>query len=306
MNAHQHNHHDHHHQHGRSASHKVLMLAIVLTLGFAGIEAIGGWWARSLTLLGDAGHMASDSVTLTIAAIAAWVALRPPSSKHTYGLGRAEVLAAWVSSVIMLVISVAVVVEAIRRLHTPMQVNGIPVMVIAAIGVAINLLVAWLLTRSERTLNVQAALLHVLGDLLGSLAAFTSGVIIYFTGWLRIDPILSIFIGILIMISSLRLLRETMTVLMEGVPQHLNIRQVSQHLSQLDGVKAIHDLHIWTLSSGKIALSAHVDVKNITMWENVFSEMKMVLKSEYNINHITLQPEQNITDCEACTNRNLS
>ncbi|WP_423063552.1 cation diffusion facilitator family transporter [Candidiatus Paracoxiella cheracis] len=282
------------------------MLAIVLTLGFAGIEAIGGWWARSLTLLGDAGHMASDSVTLTIAAIAAWVALRPPSSKHTYGLGRAEVLAAWVSSVIMLVISVAVVVEAIRRLHTPMQVNGIPVMVIAAIGVAINLLVAWLLTRSERTLNVQAALLHVLGDLLGSLAAFTSGVIIYFTGWLRIDPILSIFIGILIMISSLRLLRETMTVLMEGVPQHLNIRQVSQHLSQLDGVKAIHDLHIWTLSSGKIALSAHVDVKNITMWENVFSEMKMVLKSEYNINHITLQPEQNITDCEACTNRNLS
>ncbi len=306
MNAHQHNHHDHHHQHGRSASHKVLMLAIVLTLGFAGIDAIGGWWARSLTLLGDAGHMASDSVTLTIAAIAAWVALRPPSSKHTYGLGRAEVLAAWVSSVIMLVISVAVVVEAIRRLHTPMQVNGIPVMVIAAIGVAINLLVAWLLTRSERTLNVQAALLHVLGDLLGSLAAFTSGVIIYFTGWLRIDPILSIFIGILIMISSLRLLRETMTVLMEGVPQHLKIRQVSQHLSQLDGVKAIHDLHIWTLSSGKIALSAHVDVKNITMWENVFSEMKMVLKSEYNIDHITLQPEQNITDCEACTNRNLS
>lgn len=306
MNAHQHNHHDHHHQHGRSASHKVLMLAIVLTLGFAGIEAIGGWWARSLTLLGDAGHMASDSVTLTIAAIAAWVALRPPSSKHTYGLGRAEVLAAWVSSVIMLVISVAVVVEAIRRLHTPMQVNGIPVMIIAAIGVAINLLVAWLLTRSERTLNVQAALLHVLGDLLGSLAAFTSGVIIYFTGWLRIDPILSIFIGILIMISSLRLLRETMTVLMEGVPQHLNIRQVSQHLSQLDGVKVIHDLHIWTLSSGKIALSAHVDVKNITMWENVFSEMKMVLKSEYNIDHITLQPEQNITDCEACTNRNLS
>lgn len=279
------------------------MIAIALTLGFAGIEAVGGWWTGSLVLLSDAGHMACDSVALAIAAVAAWISLMPPSHKHSYGLGRAEILAAWVSSIIMLVISVAVVVEAIRHFYIPTHVKGAPVMIIAATGIVINLLVAWLLTHSKRTLNVRAALLHVLGDLLGSAAAFISGMVIYFTDWLLIDPILSIFIGILIMISSLRLLHETMTVLMEGVPTHLNIRQVSQNLTQLDGVKAIHDLHIWTLSSGKIALSAHVDVNNIAAWENVFSEMKVVLKTQYSIDHITLQPEQNIIDCEACTTK---
>ena len=304
MNAHHHNHHDH--PHGHHASHKVLMIAIVLTLAFAGVEAAGGWWARSLALLGDAGHMASDSVTLGIAAVAAWISLKPPSHKHSYGLGRAEVLAAWISSLIMLLISLVVIIEAIRRIHTPMNVKGAPVMIIAAFGIFINLLVAWLLARSERTLNVRAALLHVFSDLLGAIAAFISGVVIYVTHWLPIDPILSIFIGLLIMISSLRLLRETMTVLMEGVPAHLNIRHVFQRLTQLHGVTAIHDLHIWTLSSGKIALSAHVDVNDMATWENVFSAMKVVLKTEYRIDHITLQPEQNNADCEACTNRNLS
>ncbi len=298
--GHKHNHNSLGKHHGAHAPHKILLLAIIITCGYAAIEALGGWLAGSLTLLGDSVHMFSDTFALAIAAIAAWMARKPPSHKHTYGLGRAEVIAAWISSFLLLIISLAIIVEAIERINVPHPVSGGTVMLIAFFGLLINLFIAWLLGHGETTINIRAALLHVMGDILGSLAALISGVIIYFTGWMLIDPILSFLISILIMISSLRILRESMSILMEGVPAHISLHEVSAAMSNLYGVKTVHDLHIWTLSSGVIALSAHIDIHELSSWENVLEETRKLLKERYGIDHITLQPEPDIIDCRPC------
>jgi len=299
--AHDHHSHDNHnHTHGRSAPHHILTIAIFLIFGFAIIEALGGWWANSLALLSDAGHMVSDALALMIAAFAAWLSQKPPSKKHSYGLGRAEVVAAWFSSLLMVLISIAVIIEAIERIHNPEHVKGGMVVLIAFIGMLVNILVAWLLAKGERTLNIRAALLHVMGDLLGSIAALVSGAVIYFTKWYPIDPILSILIGVLIMIASLRLLRESLLVLMEGVPGHIDYQQVSEAMLLCQGVKAVHDLHIWSLSSGKIALSAHVDINEMSSWTKVLHELNELLEEQFDIKHVTLQPEPDIMDCKPC------
>jgi cobalt-zinc-cadmium efflux system protein len=296
-----HNHDDgHSHSHGKTAAHKVLMLAIVLTLGFAVVEAFGGWWADSLALLGDAGHMGSDAIALAIAAFAAWVATKPPSEKHSYGYGRAEVIAAWISSLLMLAICVVIIIEAIGRMNTPTHVKGLPVFIIGSIGLLVNLLVAWLLSRGEKTINIRAALLHVMGDILGSLAALISGAVIYATGWLLIDPILSIFISILIIISSLRLLRESFVILMEGVPKHINIDDVAKSLRRYKAVKDVHDLHIWTLSSGRFAMSAHIRTHDLSTWSKLLKDIKVMLEDRFDIDHITLQPEPEVMSCKPC------
>lgn len=296
-----HNHQfSHAHIHGKHTPLKILMFAIIFTFSFAVVEALSGWWAGSLALLGDAGHMASDALALCITAFAAWMARKPPSARHSYGFGRAEVLAAWISSLMMLIISVAVIVEAVARIHEPIHVKGEAVIIVAFLGLIVNGFIAWLLARGERTLNIRAALLHVLGDILGSFSALVAGAVIYRTGWYPIDPILSIFIGVLIMISSLRLLHESLRILMEGVPLHIEIKEVSEKMCEISGVKTIHDLHIWTLSSGLIALSAHVRIKQLSSWQNVLAALRVMLKNEYNIEHVTLQPEPEIIDCQPC------
>jgi cobalt-zinc-cadmium efflux system protein len=281
------------HVHAKPA-HRTLAIAISFILGFALIEAVGGWWSGSLTLLGDAGHMASDSVALGIAAFAAWFSLKPPSSKHTYGLGRAEVIAAWFSSLMMLVISLAIIVEALIRFEHPSPVDSRVVIIVGGLGLLVNLFVGWLLSRGEQTLNTRAALLHVMSDALGSVAALASGLIIHWTGWLKIDPVLSIVIAILIMFSSVQLLRETLTVLMEGVPAHLNLTHVANSMTAVEGVKGIHDLHIWTLSSGMVVLSAHIDIDDLIQWETILGRLSILLRNDYHIEHITLQPEPHI------------
>ena len=291
----------HAHSYHRSASsHRLLGWAIVLTLSFATIEAIGGYFAHSLTLLGDAGHMASDAVAMGIAAFASWIALRPPSHRHSYGFGRAEVIAAWVSSLLLCIIFVAVIVKAIERIHQPVYIHSIPVMVIATLGILLNLLTAKFLSHGGKSLNIRAALLHLISDIIGTCAALLSGIIIFFSQWIVIDPLLSICVAILIAFSSIQLLRESMMVLMEAVPAHLNIKQVSHTIAYSEGVTSIHDVHIWTLSSGVIALSAHVAIKDPATWDKVLLELKSVLKHQYHIDHITLQPEVNIEECEPC------
>lgn len=291
--------HNHSHTHTNSP-HRALIIAILLTLGFAIIEALGGLWSGSLALLSDAGHVSSDSISLAISAFAAWIALKPPSHKHSYGYGRAEVIAAWLSSVAMLLIALVVIVEAIRRFHHPLHIQGGAVMGIACLGLLLNLSIAWLLARRERTLNLRAVLIHIFSDILGTFAVLISGVIIYFTQWTMIDPILSIVIGLLIIFSSFRLLRESMSVLMEGVPLHLDYKQILDAMAQENGVNAVHDLHIWTLSSGKTALSAHVDINDLARWDAVLLQLKSMLHKKYAIDHITLQPEVDITECEPC------
>jgi cobalt-zinc-cadmium efflux system protein len=285
--------HDHHHP-AQAAS--ALSWAAALTLGFAGVEALAGWWSGSLALFGDAGHMLSDATALGLAAGAAWLARRPPSARHSYGLARAEVIAALINGLAMLAVVIWIAIEAVERLTAPVApaVEGGAVALVAGVGLAVNVAVALVLTRGEATLNTRAALLHVLGDLLGSVAALIAGAVIYFTGWMPIDPILALAICALILFSTVTLLRETTHVLMEGVPLHLDLAQVGASLARVPGARSVHDLHIWTLSSGTLALSAHVvleDARDFNPWPRVLADMRALLHDRYGIEHVTLQPE---------------
>ncbi len=283
MSAHQHNH--------SPAKRNTLLWAVAITLGFAFVEAVSGWLANSLALLGDAGHMFTDASALGLAAFAAWLAKRPPSHRHSYGLVRAEIVAALINSLFMIIVVVGIIIAAIDRLQEPRDVSGGTVMVVAFIGLLVNLAVAWVLHRGEQNLNTRAALLHVMGDLLGSVAALIAGVVIYYTGWTTIDPLLSLLICALILVSSLRLLREVLHVIMEGVPFNLDLPEVGQTMAAVDGVESVHDLHIWSVSSGTIALSAHVVIRDASQWQALLAQLQTVLHDRFEIHHTTLQPE---------------
>ena len=278
--------HDHH-----TGAGATLILATLLTLAFAGVEAAVGLWAGSLALVADAGHMVNDAAALALAAGAAWLARRPPSPRHSYGFGRAEFIAALVNSLGLLALVAWLTVSAIERLQAPQPVQGGAVSITAAIGLAINLLVAWLLSHGEKNLNTRAALLHVLGDLLGSVAALLAGLVIAFTDWTPIDPLLSLAIGALILVSSLRLLREALHGLMEGAPFNLDPETVGQALAGVPGVASIHDLHIWAVKAEQPLLTAHLVVNDIAHWEGILVASHTLLAERFEIHHATLQPE---------------
>jgi len=263
----------------------------MLTLVFAFVEAVAGWWSGSLALIADAGHMLTDSTALGLAAMAAWLARRPPSARHTYGLVRAEVLAALVNGLLMLGLITFIAAEAVARFGNPRDIHGEAVIVVAFIGLLVNLLVAWRLSRGQRDLNTRAALMHVIGDLLGSVAAITAGAVVLLTGWTPIDPLLSLLVAGLILVSAWRLLSEALHVLLEGVPQHIDLQEVGRNLAALNGVSSVHDLHIWTLSSGKIALSAHLDLHTLEDWPRILLQARELLTRRHGIGHVTLQPE---------------
>lgn len=298
MDAPSHDHgHGHSHDHGHGHAHhahggrNTLLIALVLTLGFAAVEAFAGWWSGSLALLADAAHMLTDSSALALAAAAAWLARRPPSLSHSYGLARAEVLAALFNSLLMLALIAFIVHEAWQRLGNPRDITGEAVVIIAVIGLAVNLGVAWVLHGGEQTLNSRAALLHVLGDALGSVAAIAAGVVVVTTGWTPIDPLLSLFVAALIGVAALRLLREVVHMLMEGVPPHLKLDAVGHDLAALDGVVRVHDLHVWAVSSGTIALSAHLEIRRLDDWPAILDAARHHMDARHGIRHVTLQPE---------------
>lgn len=286
----------HHHDHSHVSGHHgrdVLLLPLLLTAGFAVVEALGGWLTGSLALLGDAGHMASDAAALALAWLGAWLSRKPANARHTYGFLRAEVLVALLNTLIMLGVVVAIVLEAIERMQSPQPVAASGVMLIAFVGLLINLFVARHLHRGQSTINHRAALLHVMGDLLGSVAALTAGAVIYFTGWTMIDPLLSLFIALLILVSTLRLLREVVHMLMEGVPAYLDLDTIRQRLMANAGVEDVHHLRVWSLSSQVTALSAHVVVGQESAWPHILQAMRRVLSEEFHIQHVILQPEFN-------------
>ncbi|MGH8497010.1 MAG: cation diffusion facilitator family transporter [Gammaproteobacteria bacterium] len=268
-----------------------LLAALVFTAAFALVEAVGGWLSGSLALIGDAGHMLTDSSALAIGALAVWFARRPPSHRHSYGLQRAEVIGALINALFMVAVVVAIGMAAVQRLQSPQPINALAVMVIASIGLLVNAGVAFLLSRGEQTLNIRAAMLHVLGDLLGSLGALAAGIVVYFTGWLPIDPILSLFICVLILVSSFRLLRDVVHVLLEGVPREIDYHEVGRAMARVEGVNEVHDLHIWTLSSVSYSLSAHVRVGDMADWPAVLDRLSSVLAERFGIEHVTLQAE---------------
>jgi cobalt-zinc-cadmium efflux system protein len=288
MADHAHHHHDHRHP---PQSARMMILALVVTLGYALVEFIAGTAFHSLALMSDAGHMLSDALALGLAAFASWVGNRTAGARHSYGFARAEIVAAFVNGLAMLVIVVVIVVESVGRLLDPQPVSGLGVIVVAFIGLLANLLVAYIIGRGEHNLNTRAALLHVIGDLIGSVAAITAGAVIYYTGWQPIDALLSLVIGVLILGSTVRLVLDALHVLMEGVPAGLRIEEIGRALGALAGVSAVHDLHVWNISSGQVALSAHVDLDNLDGWAPLLESARQMLQTRFGIAHVTLQPE---------------
>jgi cobalt-zinc-cadmium efflux system protein len=278
------------HQAGRR-SLKTLAWALALTLGFAGIEAVAGWMAGSLALVSDAGHMLTDAASLGLALLAQLIARRPPSERYSFGFGRAEALAAFVNGLAMLCVVAWITVEAVRRFTEPQPVQGATVMAVAGIGLLINVAVAWVLSRDQDSMNTRAALVHVLGDLLGSIAALAAGAIIYLTGWMQADPLLSVLVALLILKSTLAILRESYHHLMEGVPEQLDYAAVGADLEQIAGVASVHDLHVWAMSPGQPALIGHVGIHQMADWPRILADIRSMLLARHGIDHVTLQPE---------------
>lgn len=287
------------HEHGDSAyTHQArphgarpLAIAVALTLGYAFIELVGGLWSGSLALLADAGHMATDSAALLFALAANIIARRPVSNRHSFGLARVEVIAAFVNALAMLGVVAWIFYEAIDRLRSPVPVKGLAVFAIAGVGLLINVAVAWTLSKDRDNVNTRAAFIHVLGDLLGSVAAIAAGLIIHFGGPLVADPLLSMFVAALILRSTFGVLRETTFVLLDSVPHGVDYHKVGLSLAQIPGVLSVHDLHVWSMVPGRSAMSAHVLVDDIERWPVVLHQARHILRRDFKIDHITLQPE---------------
>lgn len=283
---------DSHYTHrSTSAGARPLAWAFGLTASYALVEVIGGLWSGSLALLADAGHMATDAAALVFALAANIVARQPASARHSYGLARVEVVAAFVNALAMLAIVAWIFFEAVDRLRAPVPVQGVTVLGVATIGLTINLVVAWVLSREQGNVNTRAAYLHVMGDLLGSVAAIASGVIVHLTGYLPIDPLLSMFVGGLILRSTFGVLRETTLVLLDSVPEEVDYTAVGRALAQVPGVVSVHDLHVWSMVPGRRAVSAHVLIDDVEHWPGILNAARSRLRSDFGLDHITLQPE---------------
>lgn len=286
--------HDHsHHHHGSTETpdqRRRLLIALALTWSYALVEVLAGWRGGSLALLADAGHMVTDGAALGLAVLAAWLAARPVSARHSYGFGRAELFAALVNALAMLAVVFGIGVEAWERFQSPQPVAGALVSVVAMIGLGVNLFVAWLLSHGQDNLNVRGAFLHVLGDVLGSVAAIAAGLVVWLTGWTPIDPLLSLLIGGLVLAASLRLLRDALHGLMDGVPFTLDLEHLGRELAAVPGVIEIHDLHVWSLSGERLALTAHVRIGNLADWPAILDALQREAQ-EHGAGHATFQPE---------------
>jgi cobalt-zinc-cadmium efflux system protein len=280
------------HTHSKQVSNQnLLLIALVLTLGFSGVEGAAAYFANSLALISDAGHMVTDAAALGLALLAQIISRRPPSPKHSFGFGRAEALAAFVNSIAMLALVVWIMLEAVSRFYDPHQVDGLTVTVVAAIGLLMNVVVAWVLSRDKKSVNTRAALVHVMGDLLGSVAALIAGVVIQLTGWMPIDAILSILVSLLILKSTISILRESYHFLMEGVPLHIDYLEVGSDLKKVPGVLSVHDLHVWEMTPSFPALIGHIEIERMSEWPEIMARINAMLLNKHGIDHVTLQPE---------------
>jgi cobalt-zinc-cadmium efflux system protein len=284
--------HAHPHAHGparhdpRSTTRLAITLALVLVYMVA--EVAGGILANSLALLADAGHMLSDAGALALALFALWFARRPAGPQHTYGYYRVEILAALANGATLIAIAVLIFVEAVERLRAPQEVAAPLMMAVAAGGLVINLAGLWTLhgVRGE-SLNTRGAWLHVLTDTLGSVQALVAGGLILAFGWHWLDPVASVLIGVLVLYSSWSLVRQSVLVLMEGAPGHIDVDHVRDRLAQVPGVRAVHDLHVWTISSGLVALSAHVEAPRPAA--DVLRALRHDLEADFGIRHTTIE-----------------
>lgn len=280
----------HSHSERRSGQQKNLLIVLMMTGTFMVIEVIGGLFTGSLALLADAGHMLTDVAALGLSAFAMWMAERPSTPEKSYGYHRAEILAAVTNAVVLLLLSVWILYEAYRRVFEPPHVFGIPMLLIGLVGLAVNVASMKLLAHeSASSLNVRSAYLEVLSDAISSVGVILGGVTIWLTGWLLVDPLLSASISVFIVWRTWTLLTQAVHVLMEGVPTHLNAKEVGQAMAGIPGVKGVHDLHIWTITSGLDALSAHVVVYPGEDRDAVLGHLQSLLQARWRIGHTTLQ-----------------
>ncbi len=283
----------HEHLHPQRGT-RYLGIALGITISFFIIELVGGILTNSLALLTDAWHMLNDVLALSFGLIAAWLALRPITVKRTYGYYRAEILAAFLNGIFLWAIVVFIFYQAIQRIQQPdFEVQSLNMLVIAVLGLVANGLSAVVLSRSkDESLNVRGAFLHVVADTLGSVGAISAGLIMYFTEWYQADPLISMMIGVLIFYSSGKLIRDSLNVLLEGVPSNIDVSAVERRIVELKGVRGVHDLHVWCITPTKMCLmSGHVVVKKGTNRKKLISTLINVLKEEFGIDHTTIQLE---------------
>lgn len=251
----------------------------------------------SLALLADAGHMLTDVAALGLALGALWMSARPPTISHTYAYGRVEILIALVNGILMCGIVAWIAIEAVQRLGRAVPVDAGPMLAVASGGLVVNAIAYVILDRSgaaERSLNLRGAGLHVLGDLLGSVGAMTAAIVIRFTGWTRADPLASLAIGILILVSSWRVVRDAVHVLLEGAPTGIDVGDLIEALRRVEGVAGVHDLHVWTITSGYPALSAHVVCDHGQPRDMLLARLNRLLRERFAITHTTIQLEPEI------------
>jgi cobalt-zinc-cadmium efflux system protein len=296
--AHEQCNHHHHGDDGRST--RALSWALALTVFILVVEGIGGWVSNSLALLADAGHVLTDAGALGLSLFVAWLACQPGSTAKTYGYLRWEILAALINGATLLGISIWIVVEALGRLRHPEAVSGSTMLVAAVLGLVVNGAAVGLLHGvSDGSLNVRGAYLHVLGDLLASAGTVVAAVVIRYTGWLYADPISSLLTTILIVLGAWRLVRESVDVLLEAAPAHIALETVRNRLEAIDGVESTHDLHVWTVTSGMVAMSVHAIVRDSGNHQDVLEQAHDLLL-EMGIQHSTIQLE-----CEEMSEREL-
>jgi cobalt-zinc-cadmium efflux system protein len=271
-------------------SRRALAAALALTASYTVVEVVGGLVAGSLALLADAVHMLSDNVALGAALVAAWLAAKPATSERTYGYKRAEVLAALANGVMLVALAIWIFVEATMRLRDPGDVLGGWMLAIALVGLAVNVAAGLILSRARsHSLNVEAAFRHVFADLLGSFGVAIAAVVILATGWVEADPLVSILIGLLILASAWSILRDSTEILLESTPRGIDAEALGRRLAAGPGVVEVHDLHVWTITSGFPALSAHVLVRPGEDCHGRRRELERLLRDEFGIEHTTLQ-----------------
>ena len=273
-------------------SRRRLTLALAITTVVMVVELVGGWLSGSLALLADAGHMLADAAALAVALFAAWIAQRPATPQRSFGFMRLEILAALVNGAVLIAIAIGIGLEAWRRLQSPPPVNGGLLLGVAGVGFVANVTAVAILHRGhQHSLNQRGAYLHVIGDLLGSVGALAAGAIVLATGWTLADPLISVLIGTLVLVSAWRLVKESTDVLLEATPSHIALSDVHDRIASVPGVDSVHDLHLWTVTSGVVAMSGHLVVRNPTDNQPVLEEIQGRMRA-LGINHVTVQVER--------------
>ena len=297
--AHTHHHHDgeedggqHNHQHHLQGKFR---FAILLTTFVFGVELVGGILSNSLALLSDAAHVFSDSLSLIMSWLAIYLSTRPATSSRTYGYHRTEVFAAFINGVSLIAISGWIFYEAVQRFIEPVPVKSKEMLIVAVFGFIANMVIVWLFHgEGHKNLNVRSAVLHVIGDALASVGVIVGGVVIYYTGWFVVDPILSCGIGLVVLVGAVRVTREAVHILLEGSPKHADAEKVAACISSIDSVKDVHDMHIWSLCSNYLALSTHVSIAEDASEtaHQLRQEINDKLQTQFGIFHTTIQIEQ--------------